>query len=105
MATNVFLLHFNTFPKAFLHSGAVRSKECWTQLSGEKRFYCAGEPVQIFCVSPSPACLPLLLLEGDGGGGECVLVILVPWCLLFLGLVFLPARHSSEEVQLSGPRF
>lgn len=58
---NVFLLRFNTVSGAFLHSGAVGSKEYWAWLSGEK-FRCAGEGRggrADFPASPPPARVPL----------------------------------------------
>lgn len=105
MVMNVFPLHFNAFPKAFLHSGAVGSRECGSGLAGDKGFCCwgvgewGGSRAELVC-GPS-AGPPAVGCAGGGGGAG--LLILLSWCLRFLGLAFLPAHHSGEEVQLSGP--
>lgn len=77
------LSHFNTFPKAFLHSGAVGSKAWGAGLQEPRDSAALGKPSRLGC---EPAAGRLLSPRGPGFG------FLFPGvCLFWVSLSFLLA--------------
>ena len=85
----------NAFLKAFLHSGAVGSKKCWTWLSREENVsLCALKPAQICARRPPPSLSAVC--------AEAVLVILVRgvcffWVLLSFLLTIVVRKLSPPD--------
>lgn len=107
MVMNVFPLHFNAFPKAFLHSGAVGSRECGSGLAGDKGFCCwgvgewGGSRAELVC-GPSAGPPAVGCAGGRGLGfwfffpGVCVF-----WVLLSFLLTTVVRKFSSLDLGCS----
>lgn len=92
-----FSLALQRFARSVSPQRGSREQGVWERACGSPGTRpCRGRCAERVC---EPSTSPPAVRAGAG------LLVLVPWCLLSLGLAFLPARHSGEEVQLSAPRF